>query len=226
MMSFRKIAVLLIVTISSSIFADEPMFEPNAYTSPNGEFCVLDNSGGLVPVDFDKDFVLFTVLKNGEAFAKITVGDVFSDTKQVVLRQRTASHYRWGRLESLENDGIRLLTTVGEKWYDFKTKSVPETALKPKSPILEHDDFMELDFYTSDNRDFVRDSETAVQIAVAIWAAAYGKDEIEKEKPYIATEHEGFWYVHGSLPKDWLGGVAYIKIRKKDGAVMGYIHTK
>ena len=102
----------------------------------------------------------------------------------------------------------------------------PKTSKKPKSPILEHDDFMNLDFYTSDNKDFVNDSETAIQIAVAIWSAAYGKDKIEKEKPYTAIEHEGFWYVNGSLPEGYLGGVAHIKIRKKDGAVMGYIHTK
>lgn len=97
---------------------------------------------------------------------------------------------------------------------------------KPVPPILEHDDFTQLDFYTSDNKDFVTDSETAIQIAVAIWSAAYGKDKIEKEKPYTAIEHEGFWYVQGSLPEGYVGGVAHIKIRKKDGAVMGYIHTK
>lgn len=93
-------------------------------------------------------------------------------------------------------------------------------------PIFEHDDFTHLDFYTSDNKDLVNDSETAIQIAVAILSGVYGKDKIEKEKPYTAIEHEGFWYVNGSLPKDWVGGVAHIKIRKKDGAVMGYLHTK
>ena len=93
-------------------------------------------------------------------------------------------------------------------------------------PISEHDDFTQLDFLTSDNKDLVNDSETAIQIAVAILSGVYGKDKIEKEKPYTAIEHEGFWYVNGSLPEGYLGGVAHIKIRKKDGAVMGYIHTK
>ncbi len=102
----------------------------------------------------------------------------------------------------------------------------PNQSKKIVPPIFEHDDFMQLDFYTSDNKDFVNDSETAIQIAVAIWSAVYGKDKIEKQKPYTAIEHEGFWYVNGSLPKGYEGGVAHIKIRKKDGAVMGYIHTK
>ncbi|WP_191014215.1 NTF2 fold immunity protein [Treponema zioleckii] len=92
-------------------------------------------------------------------------------------------------------------------------------------PIFEHDDFIQLDFLTSDNKDLVTDSETAIQIAVAILSGVYGKDKIEKQKPFTAIEHEGFWYVNGSLPGK-KGGVAHIKIRKKDGAVMGYIHTK
>lgn len=101
-----------------------------------------------------------------------------------------------------------------------------EQPKKKVQPVYEHDDYTGLDFYTSDNKDFVNDSETAIQIAVAIWSAVYGKEKIEKEKPYKAYEHDGFWYVNGSLPENMVGGVAYIKIRKKDGAVMGYIHTK
>lgn len=68
----------------------------------------------------------------------------------------------------------------------------PKTSKKPVPPILEHDDFTQLDFLTSDNKDLVNDSETAIQIAVAIWSSVYGKDKIEKEKPYTAIEHEGF----------------------------------
>ena len=54
----------------------------------------------------------------------------------------------------------------------------------------------------------------------------FGKDLKKTLFLISASEHEGFWYVNGSLPKGWVGGVAHIKIRKKDGAVMGYLHTK
>ena len=94
-------------------------------------------------------------------------------------------------------------------------------------PRYEYDDYLEMELVATDGQeDIVPNEQTAVAIAVAVLSNIYGAEHIEREASYNATEHDGFWYVSGTLPKGKIGGVAHIKIRKKDGAVMGYIHTK
>lgn len=39
-------------------------FSNCAQVSSNGKFCILDNTGGLVPTDYTADTVLFKVYKN------------------------------------------------------------------------------------------------------------------------------------------------------------------
>ncbi|MDP3732228.1 MAG: NTF2 fold immunity protein [Candidatus Omnitrophota bacterium] len=71
---------------------------------------------------------------------------------------------------------------------------------------------------------YVPDEETAIKIAVAVWTPIYGKEEIESEKPYKATLKDGIWYVIGSLPKGWKGGVAEAEISKDDGCIIRISH--
>lgn len=70
------------------------------------------------------------------------------------------------------------------------------------------------------------DEETAIKIAVAVWMPIYGKDEIEKEKPYKAVLRDGIWYVSGSLPSGYVGGVAEAEIAKDDGRILRINHGK
>ncbi|MBP5176510.1 MAG: hypothetical protein ILP07_11460 [Treponema sp.] len=114
------------VTDSDSLyFAREKWNIPQWYlyarVSNNGEFCILDDWGGLVHPDFGTDYVLFMVYRNGEEYAKILLSDVISETRNL---KRTVSHFYWGGIESLEDDGILLDTVEGKKWYDFATKKV------------------------------------------------------------------------------------------------------
>lgn len=55
---------------------------------------------------------------------------------------------------------------------------------------------------------FVPNKETAIQIAVAVWTPIYGKENIERQKPYEAKLKDGVWHVAGNLPKNMVGGVA------------------
>ena len=73
---------------------------------------------------------------------------------------------------------------------------------------------------------YVPDKETAVKIAEAVWISIYGKEQIEKEKPYKAFLKEGVWYIEGSLPEGWLGGVAEAEISKNDGHIIRISHGK
>jgi hypothetical protein len=70
----------------------------------------------------------------------------------------------------------------------------------------------------------IPDKETAVAVAEAILFRAYGKQNIESQKPYQVTLTDGEWYIFGSLQKDpaggpVFGGVFRIVIAQKDGRV-------
>ena len=73
---------------------------------------------------------------------------------------------------------------------------------------------------------YVPDRETAIAIAVAVWNPIYGKENIEKKKPFKATLKEGIWYVTGSLPFGSVGGVLEAEISKDDGRILRISHGK
>ncbi|MEP7076882.1 MAG: YbbC/YhhH family protein [Acidobacteriota bacterium] len=73
---------------------------------------------------------------------------------------------------------------------------------------------------------YVSNEQEAVEIAVRSWVPIYGKDQIENEKPYVAELKNEIWTVTGSLPKDWVGGVAIARISQKDGKILETGHTK
>jgi NTF2 fold immunity protein of polymorphic toxin system component len=57
----------------------------------------------------------------------------------------------------------------------------------------------------------VPDAATAIKIAVAVWKRIYSETEIAREKPYRAYLRDDVWIVTGSLPENFVGGVAYVK---------------
>ena len=73
---------------------------------------------------------------------------------------------------------------------------------------------------------YVPNDATAIKIAVAVWTPIYGKAAIEKEKPYKAVLKGGVWYVSGSLPVGYAGGVAEAEIAQDDGRIMRISHGK
>jgi len=82
---------------------------------------------------------------------------------------------------------------------------------------------------------FVPDSETAVKIAEAVLVPVYGKKEIESERPFSAALETSIWTITGTMhcpgSKEGVitlcdGGVAEVKISKKDGRVLHMIHGK
>jgi hypothetical protein len=73
---------------------------------------------------------------------------------------------------------------------------------------------------------FVPNEEAAIQIAVAVWAPIYGKENIERQKPYKAWLKDGIWHVAGHLPKNMVGGVAIAEIQKSDAKIVRVSHGK
>jgi NTF2 fold immunity protein len=82
---------------------------------------------------------------------------------------------------------------------------------------------------------FVPDSKTAVAVAEAVLIPIYGKEQIEKERPFTATLRHDVWTIEGTLncfdakgtkTTDCDGGVAVVKISKGDGQILYMLHGK
>jgi len=73
----------------------------------------------------------------------------------------------------------------------------------------------------------VPNEETAIKIAEAIWLPIYG-EKIYNRQPFKAEyiEKEDCWYVRGTLPENWTGGVPEIKINKSDCKIVYVFHGK
>lgn len=84
--------------------------------------------------------------------------------------------------------------------------------------------FAASEFFYEPPQGFVPNKETAIAIAVAIWTPIYGREQIESEKPFNAALRGDTWYVTGTLPDGYVGGVAEAAIRKRDGRISQVTH--
>lgn len=73
---------------------------------------------------------------------------------------------------------------------------------------------------------FVPDQVTAVRIAEAILIPIYGEGQIKSERPFKATLRNGVWTVTGTLPPQFTGGTAMVRLAKADGRVFFVIHEQ
>ena len=73
---------------------------------------------------------------------------------------------------------------------------------------------------------FVPDAATAIKIAVAVLEPIYGRDKIDSEQPFKAKLESGTWTIMGSLEKGHVGGVALVKISKRDARVVFVTHGR
>jgi len=73
---------------------------------------------------------------------------------------------------------------------------------------------------------YVPDAKTAIRIAKAVLAPAYGEPKIEAEEPFKAILRGDIWTVEGHLPEGLAGGVAHVEISKSDGRILRMIHGK
>ena len=76
--------------------------------------------------------------------------------------------------------------------------------------------------YSQTHRDYVPDAETAIKIAVAVWEPIYGKEKLEKDKPFHADLRDDIWGVSGTGTSHTLrgGGMVQAEISKSDGKIL------
>jgi len=92
--------------------------------------------------------------------------------------------------------------------------------------LNEYNDYIQR--FPSDRKtDTIESAKMAKVEAEKIWIEIYGK-QVKNEKPYnvFYDDKNGVWLINGSLRKGWVGGVAYILIRKHDGRVLAVWHGK
>lgn len=73
---------------------------------------------------------------------------------------------------------------------------------------------------------YVPDETAAVAVAEAVLVPIYGREKIQSERPFHAKLESGTWTVEGSLPEGREGGVATVKLLKRDGRILSVIHGK
>lgn len=87
------------------------------------------------------------------------------------------------------------------------------------------------------NSGFVPDAKTAIKIAEAVLVPVYGETKIREEEPFTANLKGDTWTVEGTLDcKDQngkqlpsgscTGGVAMVKLSKRDGRILSMGHGK
>jgi len=113
---------------------------------------------------------------------------------------------------------LGILISLLVVFIGYKTGFLPIV----KIAVLESREYTKSKGYKPGNG-FVQDEETAKKIAEAVWLPIYGKD-IEKEKPFVAVLNNDVWTVKGTLPRNYIGGVAEIQISKDDGKILRVIH--
>lgn len=73
---------------------------------------------------------------------------------------------------------------------------------------------------------FVPNELTATRIAEAVLIPIYGEDKILAERPFTAKLSGHVWIVTGNLPPEADGGVAEVRIDKRDGKILRVSHGK
>lgn len=76
------------------------------------------------------------------------------------------------------------------------------------------------------NDTLINNEKTAIAVAEAILFNIYGKGQIESEKPYDVTLKNGCWFISGTLPEGYVGGVFSIVLNAKDGKAVVFPHGK
>jgi hypothetical protein len=74
---------------------------------------------------------------------------------------------------------------------------------------------------------YVPDEKTAVAVAQAVLTPIYGEAKLAQEKPFHAVlDDKDVWTVEGSLPAGQVGGVAMVRLSRRDGHILSVTHGK
>lgn len=78
---------------------------------------------------------------------------------------------------------------------------------------------------------YVPDQATAIRVAEAVLIPIYGEKKVISERPFTAILNGDVWTVSGNLPKAEpgeivMGGVASVRLSKRNGCILSVGHGK
>lgn len=79
---------------------------------------------------------------------------------------------------------------------------------------------------TLPTRVLLKTSAAAIAVAEPILFSIYGKPSIVRQRPYEVYSIDGYWYISGTLPSNWDGGVFEIIIKAGNCQVIEVTHGK
>jgi len=116
-----------------------------------------------------------------------------------------------------------------KKWYSVEVACTKHGhALMGRRDIANYvDQYMPDSASNAPGRN-VPNEDSVVAIAEPFLFKIYGRDIIEKERPYEIYSVDGYWVLTGTMPADTnqKGGTATIIIDPKNGAIVKYWHGK
>lgn len=116
------------------------------------------------------------------------------------------------------------------------TSNIKEEKKSSQQPEYVIDDSLSGDFYVDmksyvPSEGYVPTADVAIRIAECILCEIYGKENIEKEKPFSVNLENGVWIIEGNIPEIndsimTFRGQSYIEIKKSNGEILKLLHTK
>jgi hypothetical protein len=126
-----------------------------------------------------------------------------------------------------------LLIFLIQSCIDEKNKQVESLHKEKEEYVM--DKTLTTDFYKEyagyiPVEGIVPNAKVAVGIAQSVCTEIYGKDLVEKEKPFRVNLNDDIWIVEGTLHSNgnWImfGGTIHVEIRKSNGEIIKVFHSK
>ena len=108
------------------------------------------------------------------------------------------------------------------KGRDAKVKQLFESDLKE---IIEKGTRLKYTRTQPEKKKLVK-VEDVIAVAETALFSIYGEANIKKQMPYKISRYKNKWYIHGTLPEGWCGGVFEIVINGETSQIESYIHGK
>lgn len=116
------------------------------------------------------------------------------------------------------------------------TSKMREETQQSQQPEYVMNDSLSTDYYIDMKgyipvEGLVPTADVAVKIAECVLFEIYGKEKIEKEKPFSVNLRDGVWIIEGNIPDIKNGditfcGQVYMEIKKSNGEILKLLHTK
>jgi NTF2 fold immunity protein of polymorphic toxin system component len=84
--------------------------------------------------------------------------------------------------------------------------------------------FLSDNTYKLSSDTLIKDKDMAVSIAELLLFKSYGKALITSERPYECYLVDGYWFLRGTLPKNYTGDVFEMIMSAKDGRIVKMNH--